>query len=410
MKIAIVPRFADLLQDKLFEFDRYTPIELYGVDRPGFSALRDRLTDKGHMVGTVDQFNLESADLVVFIDINYYLLDELLSMDDPPKLVYMMREAPSEIPFNSAASLLAHRPFFDRILTWNDELAAERNRIWKYDLPYRWTNNRYHERKSFKDRTLLVNISSRKYSNHPNELYTARKNIIRYYEENFPQQFSLYGRGWNESPSPMEMYRGNMFPETFETYNGLVDNKVETYHDYRFAICFENLSNIDGWITEKIFDCFRAGTVPVYWGASNITDYVPPETFIDYREFASPAELHNYLTNVTKTEFQEYIEAAQSYLNETNRFTPEQFAVQFGDTLLSTPRTDDEVPSDLRERVAERANLDRMLWDPTIVPKSEYVSRYHSLLQSNPKLLMKNPQVTYFGIRRLLPGKLGKIH
>jgi hypothetical protein len=70
---------------------------------------------------------------------------------------------------------------------------------------------------------------------------------------------------------------------------------------------------------------------------------------------------------------------------------------------------DDNIPDDVREWVAERAHLDRMMWDPRRVPKPEYVRRYVSLLWSNPRLLAETPQATYFGLRRLLPGKLGEI-
>jgi hypothetical protein len=70
---------------------------------------------------------------------------------------------------------------------------------------------------------------------------------------------------------------------------------------------------------------------------------------------------------------------------------------------------DNTVPADVRKWVAERAHLDRMMWDPHRVPKREYVRRYVSLFQSNPKLLAKTPQATYFGFRRILPGELGEI-
>ena len=48
-----------------------------------------------------------------------------------------------------------------------------------------------------------------------------------------------------------------------------------------FAICYENARDIPGYITEKIFDCFFAGCVPIYWGgAPNVTDHIPANTFI----------------------------------------------------------------------------------------------------------------------------------
>ena len=57
-------------------------------------------------------------------------------------------------------------------------------------------------------------------------------------------------------------------------YQGKCDKKAETYHKYKFAICFENMKNIKGYVTEKILDCLTAGIVPVYAGADNIEEYV----------------------------------------------------------------------------------------------------------------------------------------
>ena len=45
------------------------------------------------------------------------------------------------------------------------------------------------------------------------------------------------------------------------------------------------MRDVLGYITEKIFDSFAAWCVPVYWGASNVTDYIPEGCFIDRRKF-----------------------------------------------------------------------------------------------------------------------------
>ena len=47
-------------------------------------------------------------------------------------------------------------------------------------------------------------------------------------------------------------------------------------------------------VSEKIFDCFAAGNVPIYWGASNVTDYIPEDCFIDMRSFSSFEELYQF--------------------------------------------------------------------------------------------------------------------
>jgi hypothetical protein len=78
---------------------------------------------------------------------------------------------------------------------------------------------------------------------------------------------------------------------------------------------------LKGWITEKLFDCFFAGTVPVYWGAPDVLDHVPAECFIDMRQFKDFAELRSFLHALSPADEQRYREAALRYL-ESDRFTP----------------------------------------------------------------------------------------
>jgi len=70
---------------------------------------------------------------------------------------------------------------------------------------------------------------------------------------------------------------------------------------YTFAICFENMV-LEGWITEKMFDCFYAGCVPVYWGAPDITEFVPIDAFIDMRAFSGFDELRRFLHALSPAE------------------------------------------------------------------------------------------------------------
>lgn len=50
-----------------------------------------------------------------------------------------------------------------------------------------------------------------------------------------------------------------------------------------------------GYITEKIFDCFFPGVIPIYWGAENVTDYIPQDTFIDRRNLKQTGSCANTL-------------------------------------------------------------------------------------------------------------------
>jgi hypothetical protein len=55
--------------------------------------------------------------------------------------------------------------------------------------------------------------------------------------------------------------------------------KVDGLLPYRYSIAVENSTSENYW-TEKIVDCFLTWTVPVYFGATNIGDYFPEESFI----------------------------------------------------------------------------------------------------------------------------------
>ncbi len=56
-------------------------------------------------------------------------------------------------------------------------------------------------------------------------------------------------------------------------------DKWDGLRDYEFSIAIENTSKADYW-TEKISDCFLSYTVPFYFGAPNIRDYFPDNSFI----------------------------------------------------------------------------------------------------------------------------------
>lgn len=74
------------------------------------------------------------------------------------------------------------------------------------------------------------------------------------------------------------------------------------------------MHNIRGYITEKIHHCFFAGSVPIYWGASNITDYIPAHCFIDRRNFSTEQELYHALVHMPESEYENYIKNIENYL------------------------------------------------------------------------------------------------
>lgn len=63
---------------------------------------------------------------------------------------------------------------------------------------------------------------------------------------------------------------------------------------YPFCLAFENSISAD-YVTEKIFDALRAGSIPVYLGAPNVAQYVPPGSYIDAAAYPGARELGTHL-------------------------------------------------------------------------------------------------------------------
>ena len=97
--------------------------------------------------------------------------------------------------------------------------------------------------------------------------------------------------------------------------------------NYKFVLCFEN-TVYPGYITEKIIDCFVAGTVPIYLGAPDIEKYIPKDAFIDMRDFDSFAELDNYLNNLPEDKALKIINSGKKFLagDEGKKYSFDYFA------------------------------------------------------------------------------------
>ncbi len=67
-----------------------------------------------------------------------------------------------------------------------------------------------------------------------------------------------------------------------------IEDKWDGLAPYKYSLAVENSSSPDYW-TEKIADCFLSWSVPIYYGCTNLEDYLPPESFIIFY-IGSPVE------------------------------------------------------------------------------------------------------------------------
>ena len=93
---------------------------------------------------------------------------------------------------------------------------------------------------------------------------------------------------------------------------------------------------MNGYITEKIFGCFAAGCVPIYWGAPNVEQYIPKDCFIDYRDFKDLNDLYLFMKSMSKETYDAYLNNIRRFLNssEAHIFSPENFAKMLLDAVV----------------------------------------------------------------------------
>lgn len=63
---------------------------------------------------------------------------------------------------------------------------------------------------------------------------------------------------------------------------------------YKFVLAIEN-TKTESYVTEKLFYALEAGSVPIYFGAPNVWDFIPPNSAIDASKFSSLKELASYV-------------------------------------------------------------------------------------------------------------------
>ncbi len=301
-----------------------------------YIALKRRLETLGYDLRTLDDHSVEDAEWVLFFNadsVNSTISQRLIQRFSgyshsfrsrnvyrecveaglAKRIAIFLWEAPAVTPANW--NLRLHK-LFPILFTWHEGyIDGDRYHDIKIPQPRRYPSI---TPRPFRDKKLLVNISANKYRRHPRELYSERRKSIRHFENARPDDFDLYGVGWNK-PSGVHQRLLHYTPSTYVSYRGSVTHKWDIYPHYRFALCYENVKDEPGYITEKIFDCMRADCVPIYWGSPNITNIVPPEAFVDRRQFNSNENLEHYLTNVSETEYEQYRSAIATFLN-SDRF------------------------------------------------------------------------------------------
>jgi alpha(1,3/1,4) fucosyltransferase len=315
-------------------FDHSSPRNSDGLFTP-YILLRDKLLQSGIEINTPDVNAGNTVSLEIYMDARPLAENNirkyLIAVENP--LINLL---------NADAE---HLKSYHRVFSWNDNslIYPGAVRIFTPNVISMLAPRLFAERSIFS-----CLISSNKVAPWfgSNDLYAERINVIRWYERNAAPLFHLYGRGWGK-PSHVfsrkdklirriARLRTQLFGyKPFPSWHGEVNFKSEILSNAKFSYCYENVKDMPYYITEKIFDSFFSGCVPIYWGANNVLDYIPADCFIDRRNFRDTAEVHQYLLSVTAEQHAQYQQNIAAFLGGEKGylFSAENFAATIANTI-----------------------------------------------------------------------------
>lgn len=105
--------------------------------------------------------------------------------------------------------------------------------------------------------------------------------------------FDIYGRGHNT-----------------------INYKLDGLKDYMFSIVVENTKK-DYYFTEKIIDCFKTGTIPIYWGCPSIGNFFEQDGILSFNDLD---ELKDIIEGLSVNLYESKIEYIQKNFNLSDNY------------------------------------------------------------------------------------------
>ncbi len=233
---------------------------------------------------------------------------------------------------------------FRKVFTYNDAM-VDGSHVLKLNYAFDLPQTIKIEEGLTERRKLAVMITSNWKRDLPHMIYQERRNTIHWFQNHHPESFDLYGLNWEcgtlpfqAKPKLQRAFRRfgllRFFPrQHYPSWCGAIERKRDVLGNYRFGFCYENTTEIPGYITEKIFDVMLAGTIPVYLGHENVGDHIPEKCFVNRAHFKNHEELYSYLSNMTEELYYQFLYAIKNFISGPDSYP---FSIKcFIKTLLS---------------------------------------------------------------------------
>lgn len=330
MKIAVIPNSSNHLGNRLF-----TDTNARDDILASYRAIKKAAEERGWSVATFDQLPFNETDKVLAFNFEAFPEAILSALDTVGRanVVAIVREPPEIAPLYYDKDV---QRCFGAFYLPEDTLPDNRNSFY-LGFPVSPVDTDWIP---FEAKKLLVSITSSKFASFKGSLYRERIKAIKHFQASLPEEFDMFGQGWE---------RNTLFPgisphKLFPCYKGTVSSKHETMRKYKFSLCYENTNNVYGYVSEKILDSMRCGCVPIYLGAPDIQKYIHKACFIDRREFGSDREVEEFILNISKEKYGRYLDAIKGYLNSESYLDrlPDRYAQRIISFLKKEISTDSD--------------------------------------------------------------------
>lgn len=187
-----------------------------------------------------------------------------------------------------------------------------------------------------------------------NSNYILRDKLLTWYCNNEPADFDLFGKNWDrfflKHDNPLSKFFNYSKLNTIlkrtdnrfkPIYRGELVSKYNTLSSYKFQFCLENCIGYQGYMTEKIFDALMCRNIPVYHPSTStsLDNILPSNLYINMYHFKSFGELNQYLNQIGSSEYTDYINRIDVFIDNLPSFLEKNFWAQ---TVV------DNIVSDLR--------------------------------------------------------------
>ncbi len=163
----------------------------------------------------------------------------------------------------------------------------------------------------------------------------------------------------NTDPIPM----GDDWTDTFE-------KKTAYQREFKFSMAFENAS-APGYTSEKIFNAFRARTIPIYWGDPDIENIINEDSFVNLNKYSSYKEALDRIVEIDTND--------ELYLNMIN--TPPLKNNNFTNFELIDNETLRQLDLIFSDEFGNR-NTDCKLWDYRYEMRYRYGAKVYEFYMS----------------------------